>query len=115
MSDLEDRLKEALAQAAHGLFASAPAKAKEWDNLSEDMRTKYREQFAAPLVAGILPVVQEVEAGAAQIAEDGRKAVQRLIDADATIARVRDRANGHAASINGIRADILDIIDGGDQ
>ena len=59
MSDLEDRLKEALAQAAHGLFASAPAKAKAWDALTEDMRTKYREQFAAPLVAGILPVLEE--------------------------------------------------------
>ena len=58
MSDLEDRLKEALAQAAHGLFATAPAKPKTWDQLSEDMRTKYREQFAAPLVAGILPIVQ---------------------------------------------------------
>ena len=57
MSDLEDRLKDALAQAAHGLFASAPAKAKAWEALTEDMRTKYREQFAAPLVAGILPIV----------------------------------------------------------
>jgi phage tail sheath protein FI len=51
-------LKEALAQAAHGLFASAPAKPKTWEALTEDMRTKYREQFAAPLVAGILPIVQ---------------------------------------------------------
>ena len=58
MSDLEDRLKEALAQVAHGLFASAPAKAKAWDQLSDDMRDKFREQFAAPLVAGILPIVQ---------------------------------------------------------
>lgn len=69
MSDLEARLTEALAQAAHGLFASAPAKAKTWDQLSDDIRTKYRQQFAAPLVTGILPIVTKAVDDAY---EDGR-------------------------------------------
>ena len=86
MSDLEARLTEALAQAAHGLFATAPAKAKTWDQLSDDIRTKYRQQFAAPLVAGILPIVQNeldcksvVHDCCVQV-EDVRKMSSKLMD-----------------------------------